>query len=89
MCETHVTVRHVALVVTTTGINYGHFNQTGISLSDAVEIEERFMPSEDGSRMDYKMRITDPATFTAPIELHKYWLYVPGVTVEPYGCVSN
>jgi len=58
-------------------------------LSDAVEIEERFTPSDDGSRMDYKMKIMDPATFTEQIELQKYWLYVPGVTVEPYGCVSN
>jgi hypothetical protein len=77
------------LVVTTVGINYGHFNQMGIPLSDDVEIEERFTPSDDGSRMDYKMRITDPATFAEPIELQKYWLYVPGVTVESYGCVSN
>jgi hypothetical protein len=77
------------LVVTTAGINYGHFNQTGIPLSDEVEIEERFTPSGDGSRLDYKIRIADPETFTKPVELQKYWFYVPGVTVESYGCVSD
>ena len=77
------------LVVTTTGINYGHFNQTGIPLTETVEIVERFTPSQDGRRMDYKMRITDPAVFTEPVELQKYWLYVLGVTVEPYKCASN
>ena len=81
--------RPPTLVVRTTGIDYGHFNQTGIPLTDGVEIEERFTPSEDGSRMDYKMKVTDAAIFTEPVELHKYWLYIPGVTVEPYDCVSD
>jgi len=77
------------LIVTTTAINYGYFNQTGIPLTDAAEIVERFTPSEDGSRMDYTMTITDSAIFTEPVELEKYWLYIPGVTVEPYRCVSE
>jgi hypothetical protein len=29
---------------------------------------------------------TDPATFTEPVPLEKYWLWHPEVTVEPYRC---
>jgi hypothetical protein len=75
------------LVVTTKYINWGHFDQAGIPLSEAVEIVEYFTPVEDGSRMEYRMIVTDPSTFTEPVELQKHWLYVPGVTVQPYECL--
>jgi hypothetical protein len=35
------------------------------------------------------MIVDDPATFTEPVELSKFWLYVPGVTVQAYACVDN
>ena len=53
----------------------------------AVEIDERFTPTEDGSRLDYAMTVTDPSTFTEPVRLEKYWLWFPQVTVEPYECL--
>jgi hypothetical protein len=77
------------LVVTTTHINWGHFDQAGIPLGESAEIVEYFTPSEDGSRMDYRMVVTDPSTFTEPVELRKHWLYIPGVTVQPYECLSE
>jgi len=77
------------LVVTTTHINWGHFDQAGIPLSESAEIVEHFTPSEDGGRMDYRMVVTDPSTFTEPVELRKHWLYIPGVTVHPYECLSE
>jgi hypothetical protein len=75
-----------ALVVTTTRINWPHFNTVGIPLSEAVEIIERFTPSEDGSRLDYAMTVTDPATFTEPVALEKYWLWLPDIEVGRYEC---
>jgi hypothetical protein len=75
-----------ALVVTTTRINWPFFSQLGIRQSPDVEIVERFAPSADGSRLDYEMTVTDPATFTRPVVLRQYWLWLPSVTLLPYEC---
>jgi hypothetical protein len=34
------------------------------------------------------MTVTDPATFTAPLELKRSWVWRPGETVKPYNCVD-
>ena len=75
------------LVVTTSGVNWGHFDTIGIPLTDAAEMVERFTLSADGSRLDYTLTVTDPNTFTEPVALEKYWLWFPEVTVSPYDCV--
>ncbi len=76
------------LVVTTTRVSPGSFSRN-LPLSDDLEIIERFTPSADGSRLDYQMTVTDPAAFLEPAELAYYWIYVPGVTVEPYECLEG
>jgi Family of unknown function (DUF6152) len=75
-----------ALVVGTSGIDYKFFNNTGVPLSSAARIEERFALNDDGSRLEYTMVVTDPATFTAPVTLHKAWEWRPGEQVRPYNC---
>jgi hypothetical protein len=75
-----------ALVVTTRRISWPFFSQLGIRQSPAVEIVERFAPTADGSRLDYEMTVTDPATFTRPVVLSQYWLWLPSVTLLPYEC---
>jgi hypothetical protein len=75
-----------ALVVRTTRISWPFFSQLGIRQSPAVEIVERFTPTADGSRLDYEMTVTDPATFTRPVVLRQYWLWLPSVTLLPYQC---
>jgi hypothetical protein len=74
------------LVVTTTRIDWPFFSQLGIRQSPAVEIVERFTPTADGSRLDYEMTVTDPATFTRPVVLRQHWLWLPSVTLLPYEC---
>jgi hypothetical protein len=76
-----------ALVVTTRRINWPFFSQLGIRQSPAVEIVERFAPTADGSRLDYEMTVTDAATFTRPVVLRQYWLWLPSVTLLPYRCI--
>lgn len=77
------------LVVTTTRISWPFFSQLGIRQSPAVEIVERFTPSADGSRLDYEMTVTDPATFTRPVVLTQHWLWLPSVTLLPYECTVH
>jgi Family of unknown function (DUF6152) len=77
------------LVVTTTKLASGRFDGGGggrIALSADATLVERISPSDDGSRLDYRMTITDPTTFTASVALEKTWIYVPGTQVMPYRC---
>jgi Family of unknown function (DUF6152) len=77
------------LVVETHGINWKYFNPTGIPVSDAIEIVERFKLSEDGSRLLYTMLVTDPVVFTEPVLLDKAWVWRPGEQVRPYECTNG
>jgi hypothetical protein len=74
------------LVVRTTAIDFPYLNATGVPQSDAIELAERFSPAADGSRLNYTLTITDPATFTEPVTLSKYWVWTPGVRLQPYEC---
>ena len=75
-----------ALVVTTTKINWPYFSQLGIPQSPNVSIVERFTPTDDGSRLDYEMTVTDAVNFTRPVVLSQYWLWLPSVRLLPYEC---
>ncbi len=70
------------LVVRTTNIDWHHFDQSGIAQGEDVSIVERITPGEDGSRLHYELTITDPATFTEPVLLDKYWVWRPDETVR-------
>jgi len=75
-----------ALVVTTTAIGYRWFNGTGIPLGPDAAIEERFALSNDGSRLEYTMTVTEPTTFSSPVTLRKAWEWRPGEKVNAYEC---
>jgi hypothetical protein len=77
------------LAVATSRINWPYFSQLGIPQSPNVAIVERFTPSEDGSRLDYEMTVIDPATFTRPVVLRQYWLYLPEMELLPYRCTTR
>jgi hypothetical protein len=47
------------------------------SAGPVIIIVERFTPTSDGTRLSYTMTITDPATFTAPLELKRSWVWRP------------
>ena len=77
-----------SLVVSTSAILLPHFNAFGILLSDEADIEERFALSLDETRLDYQMTVTDPAVFTEPVTLERYWLWRPGETIKPFECIE-
>ena len=55
-------------------------------MSDDAVMVERFTLRPDSSRLDYAITITDPANFTEPVTLEKYWLYFEGASVGSYEC---
>ena len=77
------------LVVETDSISWRYFSQSGLPQSEAMEIVERFTPSEDGARLDYELTMTDPALFIEPAVLTKSWVWVPGDQVLPFDCVAG
>ena len=77
------------LQVRTGHMNWGWFDQAGIPLSADAVVDERYMLADNGSRLDYTITVTDPATFTEPVSLSKFWLYVPGVEVKPFDCAKD
>jgi len=76
------------LVVTTSRIDWPYIDPSGIPQGSSSAIVERFTPSSDGTRLSYTMTITDPETFTTPLELKRSWVWRPGETVKPYSCVE-
>jgi hypothetical protein len=76
------------LVVETSRINWPYLDAIGTPQSEAVESVERFTLSEDQSRLDFHITITDPAMFTEPGVYEKYWLAL-GEELLPYNCLPE
>ena len=74
------------LVVETSAIDWAYFDKEGIPQGDAMSIVERFTPSEDGSRLEYAMTVTDSEVFTGPVSLERHWVWRPGEVIRPYDC---
>ena len=73
------------LVVTTSSILAPQFS-AGIPLSESARVEERFELSDDQARLNFRVTVTDPATFTEPVTRGKYWTWIPGVEIQSYAC---
>ncbi len=73
------------LVVETTKINWAYFDNIGTPQSDFVEMIERFTLSDDQSHLNYRLTITDPATFAEPATIMGHWLAL-GEEITPFAC---
>ena len=74
------------LVVDTTRVNWPWLDNSGTPQSQAVEFEERFAVSEDQTRLDYRLTVTDPDTFTEPAVYDRYWVALVGASIQTYDC---
>jgi hypothetical protein len=77
-----------ALLVTTTRVDWGHFDSVGIPLDRGAVLAERFTLVDGGSRLDYTLTVTDPTTFTRPVTVNKHFIWLPDARVEPFECVN-
>lgn len=73
------------LIVTTSRVNWPYFDTMGTPQSDAVTYEERFWIGENPGRLNYRLTIDDPATFTEPALYERYWLAL-GEELQRYDC---
>lgn len=74
------------LVVETANIDAPRFDDRGVPQSRDISLVERFTLSEDESRLDYRVTITDPANFTEPFDLTRYWMWRPGIPLGAWNC---
>jgi len=49
-------------------------------------VDERFTLNDDGRRLDWTVKVTDPATLKEPWEWGAHWNWVPGEEVGQYQC---
>jgi hypothetical protein len=74
------------LVVATTRIDWPFFDDVGTPQSSAISTVEQFVLSADQTRLSYIITAIDPATFTEPVTVGGYWVWVPGQEIRPYNC---
>jgi len=74
------------LIVRTTRLNWPYFDNAGTPLSEDAEIAERFSLSDDQTRLDFEVTVTDASTFTRPAVLTGYWVAL-GDTIARYDCM--
>lgn len=75
------------LVVETDSIDAPYFDGAdGTPQSGAMRVVEFFTPSESEDRLDYRLVVNDSKTFTEEMEFTRYWIWRPGLRVEPFNC---
>ena len=74
------------LIVETDGIDAPYFYGDGIPQSTAIRLVERFTLNATENRLDYRLTVNDPETFTEELEFTRYWTWRPEIRVEPFNC---
>jgi len=74
------------LVVETGRVEFPYLDDVGTPMSEQVQMLERFTLSEDGSRLDYEIMITDPENLAEPAVWDAAWTWVPGKRIMSYEC---
>lgn len=76
------------LVIETSLVNWPYFDQIGTPLSEDAQVVERYELSDDQTRLDLEITITDPETFTEPAVVKNSW-FAYGDTLRPYDCQNQ
>ena len=74
------------LVVEIDHISSPYLDAQGTPMSDAVTMVERFILSDDETRLDYEVTVTDPVYLTEPAVWRRFYAWIPGVEVKPFDC---
>jgi hypothetical protein len=77
------------LIVETDHIQKQTFDPDGVPQSESMKLVERFTPTADYSRLDYRITVTDTVYFTRPFDLTRYFVWKPEMTVAKYNCLER
>jgi hypothetical protein len=76
------------LIVETTDIDTPYFFGDGTPQSRAIRLTEYFTLNEAEDRLDYRLVVNDPLTFTRELEFTRYWVWKPDLRLQPYNCAE-
>lgn len=76
------------LIVETEGVEAGILYGDGTPTSSAMRLVERFVMNGAQDRLDYRLSVTDPQSFTETLEFGRYWVWQPDIRLQPYDCGS-
>ena len=74
------------LVVETTQVAFPLLDGDGTPMSEDVSMIERYTLSEDETRLQYEVVVTDPENLVEPAIWENTWVFRPGVEVRPFEC---
>ena len=74
------------LVVETTQVAFPLLDGDGTPMSGNVSMVERYTLSEDETRLDYEVVVTDSENLVEPAVWENTWVHRPGVEVRPFEC---
>ena len=77
------------LVFETVGITADRLDNRGTPFSDQMTLVESLRAAEDGQRLYYTLKITDPVMFTDVYEGARYWIWRPEIQRKSYSCDSD
>ena len=74
------------LVVETTQVAFPLLDANGTPMSENVSMVERYTLSEDETRLESEVVVTDSENMVEPAIWENTWVYRPGVEVRPFEC---
>ncbi|HEY5623251.1 MAG TPA: DUF6152 family protein [Gammaproteobacteria bacterium] len=74
------------LVVETTNTDWLYLDDKGAPMSEDAVIVERFVLSDNDTRLDHEIRVTDPRFLAEPAIWDQPWTSKPGVQIQPFEC---
>ncbi len=77
------------LVVTTTHVDWPHFDPYGTPQSNQTQYVERFRYSAENEDLNYTFTATDPVMFTEPVTFERSRPWTPGVELVPFNCAAS
>ena len=77
------------LIVETFRLIPDRFDNQGTPFSAEMQLTERFSLSENGNKLDYVLKVSDPKTFSEPFEKPRHWEWRPEIVVSTYNCEQD
>ena len=77
------------LVVETARVDSPYLDDAGTPMSGQVRMVERFTVSEDGTRLDSEIIVTDPQNLAEPAIEDAAWKWIEGTEIRPYECAPE
>ena len=74
------------LIVETTQIDYPLLDDSGTPMSAEVRVVEWYTLSENDTRLELELTVTDPPNLAEPAVWEVVWAWGPGVRVRPFEC---